>query len=233
MDELDELEDKVNEVDHMEDMRPVSLPSGNVYHVHKTEVESFNDRVTGYFKDNSFTNVSDLSDLDRIVINEHLILRWSLWFSAEQNYWNEPIDTKVIQSQIKDFSAELRATKDKLSIDKVSRDKQKGTEDVAKYIEELQVRAKHFGIKRHKEFNLIIELWQELRGKVQLYDNCDEQEREEVRCRLEDIRKWLVEEAYPRYDEIDRVFRQEIPPEAEPHEEKALQGGQQIWIRAL
>lgn len=232
MDDLDELEEGAAEVDHMEDMRPVQLPSGNVYHVHKTEVDRFNTRVSDYFKDNHFTNVSDLADLDRIVMNEHLILRWSIWISVGQNYWKEPIDQRVLQTQIKDFSNELRQTKDKLSIDKVSRDKQKGTEDVANYIENLQVRAKHFGIKRNKEFNLVLELWQELRGKVQLNENCDEQEMEETRCRPEDILEWLRKTAYPRYDEIDRVFRQQIPPEALPHEQKALEGGQRIWVRS-
>lgn len=230
-DDLDNDEIPEGEVDHMEDMRPVELPSGNIYHVHKTEVERFNTRVTDYFKDNHFTNVSDLADLDRIVINEHLILRWSIWISVGQNYWKEPIDQRVLQTQIKDFSNELRQTKDKLSIDKVSRDKQKGTEDVADYIANLQVRAKHFGIKRNKEFNMIQEMWQELRGKIQLHDNCDEQEREETRCRLEDIRKWLVEEVYPEYDKIDEGFRRGVPAEALPHEVKALEGGQQIWIR--
>lgn len=232
MDDLDNLDDAIPEdVDHMDDMAPVQLPSGNVYHVHKTEVDRFNKRVSDYFKDNHFTNASDLADLDRIIINEVLILRWSIWASVGQNYWKEPIDPKTLLTQIKDFSNELRQTKDKLQIDKVSRDKQKGTEDVADYIENLGVRAKHFGIKRNKEFYMIQEMWQELRGKIQLHDNCDEQEREETRCRLEDIRKWLVEEVYPKYDEIDRKFRQEIPDEALPHEKKALEGGQQIWIR--
>lgn len=220
-------------VNHMDDMKPVTLPSGNVYHVHKTEVDEFNKRVTDYFKDNHFTNTSDLADLDRIVVNEHLILRWSIWISVGHNYWDEPIDEKTLQNQIKDFSNEVRQTKDKLSIDKVSRDKQKGVEDVADYVKNLIVRARHFGYKRNKEFHEIYNDWQELRGTIQLYQNCDEQERKELKVTPEDIIDKFINYYYPRFDEIDRKFRQEIPAEAEEWEKPALEGGQQMWIREM
>src|SRR5690606_4577074 len=116
--------------------------------------------------------------------------------------------------------------KDKLSIDKVSRDKQKGVEDVADYVKNLIVRARHFGYKRNEEFFEIINDWQELRGTIQLYQNCDEQERKELKVTPEDIIDKFINYYYPRYDEIDRKFRNEMPANAEEWEKPSLEGGQ-------
>lgn len=224
------IDDDSDIINHEEDMRPVMLPGGAVFHVHKGEVEEFNARVARYLEDNHFPNSSDLADLDRVMILEHLVLRWGIWLSKGHNYWDEPVDDQTLQKQLKDTSAEIRSLKASLTIDKVSRDKQKGAEDVAQFIKFLGIRAKHFGYKRNEEFAEIMEIFMDLRGRLQMWINCDEQERREQKAQLEDVAKWLMEEAFPRYDEIDRKFRQETPDGVTGEEKKALEGGQTMWI---
>lgn len=222
--------DSDDAVDHEQDMRPVMLPSNAVFHVHKDEVGEWNARVSRYLNDNHFPNSSDLADLDRVMILEHLVLRWGIWISMGHNYWKEPINENELHTQIKNTSTEIRGLKSSLSIDKVSRDKNKGTEDVAEFVKMLTIRAKHFGYKRNNEWAEIQEIFMELRGRLKFWENMDEQERREQRTQLEDIFIWFNDVALPRYDEIDRQFRNETPAGLTGEEAAVMEGGQKTWI---
>lgn len=214
---------------HESDMRPVVLPTGTVHHLYKDEVDPFNDRMTRYMEDNVFVNHADLNDFDRLLIFEALVLRWSNWLARGANYWGDKIDEKQMQVQVKNLSMEIREIKQSLTIDKSSRDKQKAVDDVAEYIKRLQFRAKHFGVKRNREFAMMMEYFMELRAKIGLYERCDERDRQEQNANLEDIYKWLVEECFPALDELDRKFRQEHPDDVSGPEAAALGGGQRLW----
>lgn len=215
----------------LEDMRPVILPTGTIHNIHKSEVDGFNDRMQRYQDDNKFTNHSDLSDLDRLLVLEQLVLRWSNWLSTGYNYRGDRVNDKETHEQIKNLSGEVRNIKKSLTIDKESRDKQKAHDDVSAYIANLKFRAKHFGYKRNEEFAAMMEIFQELRAKVGLYERTDDRDRKEQKVNLEDIHKWLRDECFPLLDEIDRKFRNETPKGVTGIEAAAVDGGQKMWVQ--
>ena len=197
--------DKLNKEDGL---NPVMLPSGSKFFVHKGEVQYFNDRVQRYQADNHFTNMSDLQDLDRLIVTELLVWRWGMWVSQKRDYWGDPIDENQWQKAIKDHSAEIRQLKKSLGLDKETRDKQKGEGSFEEYLKNLRMRAKEFGVMRNEQACKAIELFQQLKSLVILHNNCDEQERAEQHIRLEDLLDWIENTAIPEFDEIDEKFRQ-------------------------
>ena len=175
--------------------------------VYGRERPYFNERVKRYLKDNLFTNVADLQTLDLIVQMELFCWRWTSWLSQQTDYWDSPIDEKDVARQVKDTSAELRALKSALGIDKVTRDKIKGEDSVYKYLENLKVRAREFGVMREDQLGKALELFNDIKAAVTLYDNCDADERLELKCGIDEFMDWLRSDVFPRYDEIDEHFK--------------------------
>lgn len=198
---------EVDRLNKEDGLKIVVLPSGAKFFVHETEVSYFNERVKKYQSDNHFTNMSDLQDLDRLVMEELLVWRWGMWLSQKRDYWGEPVDENSWQKAVKDHSAEIRQLKKSLGLDKETRDKTKGEGSVDAYLNSLRARAKEFGVMRNEQASKAIELMMQVKALVTLYDNCDEQERAEQHITLEDFMEWLHTTAIPEFDIIDANFR--------------------------
>lgn len=185
----------------------VQLPSGAEFDVHPQEVDYFQERVERYGKDNHFTNISDLQDVDRMLMAELLCYRWGRWISTQRDYWGDPVDVNEIQKQFKEHSTELRQLKKLLGIDKVARDKQRGDDSVAAYIENLRLRAKEFGIMREGQLAKALELFRQLQALLTLHRNCDDIERRDMHLTQADVLEWIETVAMPEFEEIDNYFR--------------------------
>jgi hypothetical protein len=184
----------------------VVSPSGAMFTVaSEGEKEYFENVSRKYISDNHFINISDLQDLDRVLIMELMCWRWGLWLSREHDYEGNPVDSDLIKKAINDYSKELRLLKKSLGMDKATRDKEKG-ESVADYIENLRLRAKEFGVTRNKQAAKAITLFQELKALIVLHDNCTEDERKENHATHADIVDW-VKSVIPEFDEIDEEFK--------------------------
>lgn len=196
--------DRMNKDDNLS---PVMLPSGSMFYVHDKEVQYFNDRVKKYQSDNHFTNISDLQDLDRLIISELLVWRWGMWVSQKRDYWGDPVDENAWQKAIKEHSAELRMLKKSLGLDKETRDKERGEGSFENYLQGLRTRAKEFGYMRNEQASKAIELFQQLKALIVLHNNCDEDEQREQHCTWDDVVEWLEQIAIPEFDIIDEEFR--------------------------
>jgi hypothetical protein len=192
---------------HDEDLTPVQTPSGSAFWVYGREKKYWNDRVKRYLTDNHFTNVADLQVLDRIIMLELFCWRYGLWQSQQEDYWHEPVDEAQLGKMIKEASGELRQLVQTLGIDKVSRDKVRGEDSVAKYIENLKIRAREFGVMRENQLGKALELMAEIKARVTLYDQCTPEERREMQCDIEHLLDWMRTVAFPDYDAIDEHFR--------------------------
>ncbi len=170
-----------------------------------SEQNLFDELVDKYTTHNQFVNISDQQDLERIIYLEVLSLRYANWLSTETDYTGELIDPRQVSTMMKDFSGELRQLKKSVGIDKPSRQRE-SSESVSDFIEQLKIRAREFGIMREEQLTVALTLWNELVARVTLMDNCDQQERDEQKCNPEDIFRWLREEAFPEYDEVDKYF---------------------------
>lgn len=197
-------------------MVSVQLPSGAVFPVHDEEYLYFTERVELYLTQNHFVNISDLQDVDRMVILELMVYRWGNWLSRQKDWWGDSIDENDTQRKLREFSTELRQLKRLLGIDKNSRDKLKGDDSVSAYISNLKMRAMEFGVMRERQLDKALELFQQMKALLTLHDNCDEIERRENHCTPEDVFEWLREVAILEYDEVDAYFRS--------HQQK-------LWIR--
>lgn len=194
----------------------VALPSGSVFFVLTDSEKKFiEDKIARYMTDNHFTNIADLSELDKIVSAELLIHRWSLWVLRRQDYYGDDIHEKQLADLINDYTTQVRGLKKLLGIDKVTRDRSHGDESVAARWDDVKRRALEFGVFRNDQASHCIESFQRLKAMLQFHDNCIDQERIENRCRVEDVIEVLREEI-GAFDKLDADFKQ---------------GQQRYWIR--
>jgi hypothetical protein len=197
-----------------EEVIEVTSPSGaKVTLMTLEEGEHYNRISERYMTDNSFKNISDLLELDRILTFEIGAYRASQWLTTGEDYKGRKVNNNDLQKSLDIFSREIRGIKKDLGIDKSTRDRDQG-ESLAEYIGKLGIRAKEFGISRNKQAVSAITLLMELRGLITLYENSTNAERKEFNATLEDIVEWLKS----RFDEFDEI-------------DKALRENQKYWIR--
>jgi hypothetical protein len=199
-------------------MVQVTFPSGANFPVHEEEVAYITERADLYLNQNHFTNISDLQDVDRLLMLELMVYRWGTWLSRNRDWWGDTIDDDKIQKALNAYSTELRQLKKQLGLDKATRDKEKGEDSVAAYIQNLQIRAREFGVMREDQLAKALELFQQLKALVTLHLNCDEIEQREMHLTQADVLEWLVQVAFPEFDHIDQHFRQ---------------NAQRMWVRKM
>lgn len=195
----------------------VVTPSGSQMHLQtQEEADYYEDRRDRYTQENKFVMVSDYQDLDRLLMLEILVYRWSLWMAQGFDYLAARVEENALKNNIKEYSVEIRLLKQALGIDKVTRDKEKG-ESLPDYIANLLERAKVFGYHRNSQYEMAVTKIYELRSMVMTYDRCDEREREELDLSLQSIFEWMRDKMFKDWDELDKTFR----------------ANQSIWIKSL
>lgn len=198
-------------------MYPVVTPSGgDLSLLTSEEADWYCERRDQYMKQNKFTNQSDLADLDRVLLMETMINRWSTWMSRGFDYMQARVDERQVQKSISDYSKELRQVKKALGIDKATRDKDK-QDSVGDFIENLLRRAKEFGVHRNQQYEKAVTLIYEVKAMVRMHDKCDEEERKELDLSPESIMEWIRTNMVEEWDEIDEAFRE----------------NQKTWIREM
>lgn len=190
-------------------------PSGSpVPLMTQNEVDFYNDKRTRYMTDNKFTNVSDLLELDRVLLHELMCFRWGQWMLlGGVDYDGNP--QLKLENMVQLYSKEIRDLKASLGVDKKSRDANKGL-NTADFFEKLKLRAEEFGIHRDEQIIKSYTLWKELQGLYTLFKNSTQAERSEFKCHEKDIFAWL-EEKFLEFDAIDAAFRK----------------NQKMWVREL
>jgi hypothetical protein len=186
---------------------PVALPSGATYFVITDEEQRYlTERIQRYLSDNHFVNVSDVQDIDKMIVFELLIHRWTLWISRGRDYFDEDISVKQYAEMVKEYSTEVRQLKKALGVDKSTRDRTRGDDSIASLWENLRRRAAEFGYKRNEEYVQAITSFQRLKAMVTFHDKCDDVERKENACEIADVMEVLRDEIR-KFDEIDERFK--------------------------
>lgn len=195
----------------------VSTPSGSDLHLQtQEEADWYESRRDRYLTDNIFTNVSDLQDLDRLLMLEVLSYRWGLWMAQGFDYVYARVDEGQLKNNIKEYSVEIRLLKQSLGIDKSTRDKDKG-ESLSDYTTNLLRRAKEFGYHRNEQYELAVTKFYELRTMVTTFDRCDDEERSLLDLSYESIFEWIRDNVIKDWDELSEAFRK----------------SQSMWIRDM
>jgi hypothetical protein len=195
----------------------VQTPTGSDFNLQtQEEADWYESRRDRYLTDNHFTNVSDLQDLDRLLILEVMLYRWGLWMGQGFDYLYSRVDENQLKNNLKDYSTEVRLIKASLGIDKLTRDKDKG-ESLSDYVEKLLERAKVFGYHRNAQYELAVTKFYQLRSMVMTYYRCDTEERELLDLSLESIVEWIKDDVIEPFDQLQADFRKE----------------QSMWIREM
>jgi hypothetical protein len=195
----------------------VDLPSGAQYFVlTENEAEYLRDRIRRYMTDNHFINVSDIQDIDRMITQELLIHRWTMWISKGRNYYDEDVNIKQHNDMVQDTSREVRQLKKALGLDKATRDRTRGDDSITAHWDNLLRRAREFGYTRNEQYVHVITSFNRIKAMLQFHDNSDSIERKENACELADVVEVLRDEIRV-FDAIDEKFRHEV---------------QALWVRA-
>lgn len=195
----------------------ISTPSGSELHLQtQEEADWYESRRDRYTSDNHFPNVSDLQDLDRLLMLEVLSYRWGLWMAQGFDYLYTRVDEGMLKNSIKEYSVEIRLLKASLGIDKATRDKDKG-ESLSDYTDNLLERAQVFGYHRNEQYAMAVTKIYALRSMVKTYDRCTDEERRILDLSQDSIFEWIRQEMLKPWDEMSEAFRK----------------SQTMWIREM
>lgn len=195
----------------------VLTPSGSDLHLQTSEESDwYENNKRMYLTHNKFTNVSDLQELDRLLMLEVMVYRWSQWLTQGFDYQTSTVEPGTLQKNIGEYSKEIRQVKVALGIDRATREKDKG-ETLAEYINKLVQRGKEFGYHRNDQYETAVTKIYELKSMVQTFDRCDEDERKELDLSEGSILQWIRDQMIAEWDETEAEFRK----------------NQAIWVRDL
>lgn len=187
----------------------VKLVSGKTLSVMtELEAEWYNESRDSYLEQTKFTDATDLRDLDRLLILELMIFRWTQHLAAGVDYEGFEVKSEDIRRNIKEYSDQLNKVKESMGLNKKARDDAANDGNLAAYISDLKSRAKIFGIHRERQLTVALTLFNELSGIIGSYDRSDKEEREKLGFPDEhSILEWLRHVALPKYKQLDEHFR--------------------------
>lgn len=198
----------------------VNLVSGETIRVlGEVEARWFNATRDSYMQQLHFTETTDLRDLDRLLLLELMLFRWTQQLAAGQDYIGMEIDEEKVRKNIREYSEATTKIKEAMGLTKRARDDAANSGDFSTWITDLKMRARAFGIHREKQLTAALVLMNELLSIVSAYDRSDAEEREKLGFESEaEIVDWIRTTMAPEFQAIDEHFRE--------HDQK-------YWIRSM
>lgn len=183
------------------------------------EADWFEATRDAYMTEAQYTDATDIRDLDRLLVHELMVFRWTKFISSGRDYDNMLIDEQDLQKNIKLYSDQITKIKESMGLTRKVRDAAANAESVADYISNLKARAKQFGVHRESQLDRALTLFEELSAIVGAFRRSDEEERKKIGFEtVDDVIAWIEETAIPEYREIDAHFRA---------------NNQQYWVRDI
>lgn len=189
----------------------VTQPTGSDLKVQgKVEQQYYNRQKKLYLEQNKFEDVSDLADLDALLMHELLDFRYSTQLASGETYDGISLVYAAEEQLRQNKLAEAKVIgelKRQLGLTRASRDASSGS--TADYIKELLKRAKEFGVNRDNQIVKAITLAMELTSIVETYDRSNTVERQVVGIEDEkDIVDWVRKTFIPGFAAVDLAFRE-------------------------
>jgi len=183
--------------------------SGAIFEViHESERDYWNQARERYLEQYRFDNISDLQDLDKVILGETLSFRWGSWLAREADYDGRSIEEVAdkFKKQKNDLDRETRILKEGMGLNRAHRQDSE-QQSVADYLENLLKKAKEFGVHRDTQIAKAQDLLHEIFTLVGLWKRGDEEERAHLRATPEEILNWIDTVARSEYEAIDDAFR--------------------------
>ena len=187
----------------------VNLVSGETAQVRTPiEVKWFNATKESYIGQLKFTETTDLRDLDRLLVLELMIFRWTQWLAKGQDYEGTETQDETVRKNIKEYSDQINKVKDSMGLAKKARDESAAEGNFSHWLSDLLSRAKIFGIHRQNQLSKALVLTNELSQVVESFDRSDEEERRKLGFENEaEIVDWIRTVMLPEFRAIDEYFR--------------------------
>jgi hypothetical protein len=194
----------------MPELREVTQPTGSILKVQGPDEERFyNDARAKYLEQNHFDAVTDLADLDALLMHELLDFRYSTQLASGKSYDGLFLSFRAEEQLRQNKLAEAKVIgelKKQLGLTRASRDAAQGS--TADYIRDLMRRAKEFGVYRDEQIMRAVVLANELKSIVETFDRSNDTEKRVVGIESEsDIVDWVRQMFIPAFDSIDQQFR--------------------------
>lgn len=173
------------------------------------EANYYNAQKRKYTSENKFTQVADITDLDRLLFMELMVFRWTGWLASGKDYDGllAPSQEEQARKNIKEMAPLISGVKNDLGLTKSQRDKE-AFESVGQYLTDLKARAKEHGVRREKQLTTAICLIKELFSLVGTFDRSNQLERTKIGLETEaDILDWIRHHMKPEFDAVDEYFR--------------------------
>lgn len=176
--------------------------------MNQEEAEWFEATRDAYMTEAQYTDATDIRDLDRLLVHELMVFRWTKHIGSGRDYDGMLIDEGDLQKNIKLYSDQITKIKESMGLTRKVRDAAANAESVADYLANLKARAKQFGVHREKQLDKALTLFEELSAVVGAFLRASEEERKKIGFEdADEVLKWISETAIPEYREIDAHFR--------------------------
>jgi hypothetical protein len=187
----------------------VQLVSGKLAQVQTDlEQEWFEGTRDAYLAETKFTEATDLRDLDRLLVMELMIFRWTQHLAAGKDYDGDMTDDERLRRNIKEYSDQINKIKESMGLNKKARDGAANEGNFASWLADLKARAKIFGVHREKQLTKALTLLEELSTVLGAFDRSDAEERRKIGFETEaDVLDWIRTVALPEYRAVDAYFR--------------------------
>jgi hypothetical protein len=186
----------------------VKLVSGKPIEVQsRLEVEWFTETRDTYLHELKFTEATDLRDVDRLLVLELMMFRWTQWLAKGKTYDGDLTEDEQLRRNIKEYSDQINKVKDSMGLNKKSRDATANDGNFADWLDDTKRRAKLFGVHRVKQSTMSITLLKEVCAVADTFYRADAEERQKAGYKTDaDVVKWIVTKVKPRFDELDAYF---------------------------
>lgn len=171
------------------------------------EKEWFEKTRDSYLEENKFSESTDLQDVDRLLILELQLFRWTMYIAAGRDYDGIRVDEDLVRKQIKEVADSITKVKNSLGLDKAARDKALNEGNFHEWFTDATRRAKAFGVHRQNQLNQALALFNEISATVGAFYRSNEEERVKLGYKTEAaIVEWIRDDVLPRYHEVDEFF---------------------------
>jgi len=173
----------------------------------KLEVEWFEETRNTYQLETKFTEATDLRDLDRLLVLELMVFRWTQWLAKGKQYDGDLTDDEQLRRNIKEYSDQINKIKESMGLNKKARDASAADGNFQQWIDDIKRRAKLFGVHRVRQSTEAIVLMKEIFAVTDTFYRADAEERQKFGYKTEaDVVKWIQEQIRPRFNELDEYF---------------------------
>lgn len=186
----------------------VSTPTGGEIEVQgPAEEKRYNESLRAYTDGITYTERSDLEDLERVLFMELMCYRWGRWLMAGREYDGTIVNNEnELRRWINDYSTQITKTKESLKLDRKTREGDKSASFEQRW-QQLAQHAREMGIMREAQLGRALEIMQGYSAAVRTFDRCDEEERGKIGLPDEKALVQMWRDSMPDFDAIDEYFR--------------------------